>query len=112
MDVENKGGKYQWAFVTKIMDGWKLLTANVEKSENLMDLFKDRHNNFGLDPLLVVPTYDTSTIRDIPLTITGEDCWYADISNFKSVLVDIHALSLDQVRGWSGWFMGGESQEV
>ena len=41
MDVEKNYGKYQWAVLAKMMDGWKLVTGNVENVDKLMDLFKD-----------------------------------------------------------------------
>ena len=67
-----------------------------------MDLFKDLQAQFGLDLLLVVPMAGTGTIKAIPRTITGEDYFDADIANFNSVIVDIYALILDQVRAWYG----------
>ena len=112
MDVEKKDENNQWAVITKMMDGWKLVTANLENAENLMDLFKDHQTQFGLDPLLMVPTAVTGTIKAIPCTIFGQDYWDTGIANFKSVLVNIQMLSLDQVRAWNGWFWGGEFQEL
>ena len=106
MNFEKKYGKYQWAVITKMMDGWKLVTVNVENAKKLMDRFKDHKTQFSLYPLLMVPTAGTGTIRYIPSNIDGEDYWDADITNFKSVLVNMHALSLDQVRAWSSWSMG------
>ena len=41
-------GNYKCDVVTKIMDGWKLVTVNVKNADKLMDLFKDRHTHFGL----------------------------------------------------------------
>ena len=111
MDADKKYEKYQWAVVTNIMDGCKLVTTNVENAKNMMELFKDWQTQFGLYPLLMVPTTGTGAIKSIPRTIYGEDCWYADITDFKSVIVNIHELSLDQVRAWYGWFMGREYQE-
>ena len=71
MDVEKKDENNQWVVITKMMDGWKLVTANLENAENLMDLFKDHQTQFGLDPLLMVPTAVTGTIKAIPCTIFG-----------------------------------------
>ena len=58
-----------------MIDGWKLVTVNMEKSKNLMDLFKDSQTNFGLDTLLIVPTASTIDIKAITITISGEDYW-------------------------------------
>ena len=41
MDVEKNYGKYQWAVLAKMIDGWKLVTGNVEIFDKLMDLFKE-----------------------------------------------------------------------
>ena len=45
----------------------------------------------------MVPTAGTSDTRAIPHTIDGEDYCDVDMANYKSFLVDIHALSLEQV---------------
>ena len=90
MDVERKDRKYQWAIVTNMMDGWKIVTFNVENYKKLMDLLKDRHTQFGLDPILMVLTAGTCAIKAITRTISGEDYWDVDINNFKSVIVDIN----------------------
>ena len=97
VDVEKKDGKYQWAVVTNMMNGWKLVIANLENAENMMDIFNNFQTQFVFCPLLVVPADGTGSIRYIPRTIAGENYWDADIANFKNVLVDIHALSLYQV---------------
>ena len=95
MDVDNKYGNHQWSVVTNMIYGWKIVSVNVENSEKLMNLFKDRQTKFGLDPLQMVTTDGNGAIKDITRTIDGEYYWDADISNFKSVIVDIHVLSLD-----------------
>ena len=89
-----------------LKDGWKIVSVNVENSEKLMNLFKDRQTKFCLDPLQMVTKDGNGAIKDITRTINGEYYWDADISSFKSVIVDIHVLSLDQVRAWSSWSMG------
>ena len=112
MEVKKKDGKYQWYVVTKMMDGWKLVIVNVENSKNMMDPFKYFQIQFYLDPLLMIPMSGIGDIKDIPCTISREYYWDVDISNLKSVLVNFYVLILDQVRAWSVWFMGGESQEL
>ncbi len=62
-----------WAIVTKMMDGWKLLSVSVDTADSLMDLFKDRQTQFGLDPLLTVPTTGSGNIAPIPRTIASID---------------------------------------
>ena len=61
---------------------------------------------------MMITTAGTGDIRVNTRTITGEYYWGAYIANYKSVLVNIRELSLDQVRALSGCFMGGESQEL
>ena len=97
MDVKKKDGKYKWTVVTKIMDGWKLVTINVRKTKNLMDPLKDRNTQLGLDPMMMVSTSVTGAIKAIPCTISGEDYWDAEIPDFKSVIVDTYVLILYQV---------------
>ena len=111
-DVATKEGKYQWAMMTKITEGWKQLSCTVDTADQLMDLFKDRQTHFGLDILLRVPTTGNGRPQTNPRTLAGVEHWDADLQDFKNLLVDIHSVSLLQVRSWSGWFMGSESQDL
>ena len=111
-DVSTKEGKYQWATMTKLQDGWKPITCNTESANILMDLFKDRQTHFGLDILLKIPTKGNGKAQTNPRTLAGVEHWDADLQDFKSLLVDIHSVSLDQVCAWSSWFYGGESQDL
>jgi hypothetical protein len=111
-DVATKEGKYQWAIMTKMQDGWKQLSCTVDSADQLMDLFKDRQTQFGLDILLGVPTAGNGRLQNVPRMFAGTEHWDADLRDFKNILVDIHSVSLPQVRAWSGWFMGGETQDL
>ena len=111
-DVATKEGKYQWAIMTKVTDGWTLVACTVDSADLLMDLFKDRQTVFGLDVLLRVPTLGLGRPSANPRTLVGVDHWDADLSEYKNILVDIHSVTLLQVRCWSGWFMGDENQDL
>ena len=56
LDVSQKSGAYMWSVMTKTVDGWKLLSVSVSTADKLMDLFKVRQTQFGLDPITNVPT--------------------------------------------------------
>eukprot|EP00957_Ditylum_brightwellii_P138972 10592467-Ditylum_brightwellii.AAC.1 len=45
-DVATKEGKYQWAIMTKMQEGWKQLTCTTDSANQLMDLFKDCQTQF------------------------------------------------------------------
>ena len=75
-----------------------------------MDLFKDRQTQFGLDPIMMVPTSGDGSIAAVPRSVAGVDYWSADLTDCKNILIDLHSVNLDDVRAFSGWFMGGESQ--
>ena len=72
-----------------------------------MDLFKDRKVQFGLDSICTVPTSGTGNTYPYPRTITGVEYQYTDLLDPFELLKDIHTLTLDHVRAFSGWFMGG-----
>ena len=95
-DVATKEGKYQWAIMTKVQDGWKPVSCTVDSADVLMDLFKDRQTNFGLDVLLQVPTAGNGRLQNAPRMLTGVEHWSADIREFKNLLFDIHSVSLQQ----------------
>ena len=111
-DMATKEGKYQWAVMTRMQDGWKQLTCSTESASILMDLFKDRQTQFGLDILLKIPTEGNGKAEPAPRNLAGIDLWDADLKEYKSLLVDIHSVSFDHVRAWSSWFYGGEEQEL
>ena len=102
-DVSTKEGKYAWSIMTKMQDGWKLLTCSTDSANQLMDLFKDRQTQFGLDNILRIPTKGSGKIQANPRTLGGVDHWDADLQEYKNVLIDVHSVTLDQVRAWSAW---------
>ena len=112
LDTDTKDGKYQWAVVTKMMPGWKLVPISVENADKFMDLLKDRLVMFGLDYICTVPTSGTGNTYPSSRIIAGVEHYQSDLGDFLEILKDIHALTLDQVRAFSGWFMGGESSTL
>ena len=108
LDPESKSGKYQWSAMTAMQSGWKLIAVNVDNADTIMDLFKDRRTQFGFDVIMNVPTSGSGAYDASPRSIAGTDFWNADLSDHKSLLVDLHTLTIDQVKAFSGWFMGGQ----
>ena len=111
-DLDTKDGKYQWSIMTRMIGGWKLLPISVENADRLMDLFKDRKTQFGLDSICTVPTSGTGNSYPRPRTIAGVDYQNTDLKDHFELLKDIHMLTLNHVRAYSGWFMGGESSTL
>ena len=70
-DTDTKDKKYQWAVVTRKIEGWKLLHILVQNADKLMDLFKDRKVQFGLDSICTVPTSGTGNTYPYSCTIAG-----------------------------------------
>ena len=112
LEIDTKEGKYQWAMITRKLETWKILAVSVDNADPLMDLFKDRQMQFGLDPILSVPTGGDGAYAAAPCTLAGDDFWDATLTDHMDLLKDIHALTLPQVRAFSGWFMGGEAQTL
>eukprot|EP00957_Ditylum_brightwellii_P129852 9904746-Ditylum_brightwellii.AAC.1 len=65
--------------------GWKQLTCTTYLAKQLMDLFKNRQTQFGLDILLRIPTKGN-----------GVEYWGSDLQEFKNFLVDIHSVNFNQ----------------
>ena len=104
-----KDGKYQWSIITKMIGGWKLLPILVENTDRLMDIFKDRKAQFGLDPICTVPTSGTGNTYPTFRTIGGAKYQKSNLKDHFELLKDIHTLTLSYVRAFSSWFMGGEA---
>ena len=63
MNLSSKEGKHHWQMVTQREEGWKLVSLTTENSEVLADPFKDRAGQFGLDPIVNVPTSGTGPLE-------------------------------------------------
>ena len=59
-----------------------MLTILVENANRLMDLFKDRKVQFGLDPICTVPTSGTGNTYPMPHTIAGVEYQRSDLKDF------------------------------
>ena len=84
--MNQKDGRYQWVFLMKMQEGWKECSVSVDTAEILMDLFKDRQTQFGLDPIMMVPTSGAGTIAAVPRSVAGVDYWSADLKDCKKYL--------------------------
>eukprot|EP00957_Ditylum_brightwellii_P137999 10520756-Ditylum_brightwellii.AAC.1 len=62
-----------------MQEGWKQLTCTTDLANQLIDLFKDRQTQFGLDILLRIPTEGNSKIQVKPCTLAGVNHWDADL---------------------------------
>ena len=57
--VDTKEGKYKWGQVTKISEGGKPISVTVANAKTILDMFKDRATQYGLDHIIDVPTTGT-----------------------------------------------------
>ena len=112
MNLSSKEGKHHWQMVTQKEEGWKLLSLTTENSEVLADLFKDRAGQFGLDPIVMVPTSGTGAISTVPRTIEGKEYHNVDLLGHINILKEPHKLTLDDVRKFSAWIMGDETSSL
>ena len=112
LDLESKEGKYLWKTATAREDGWKPIALTTDNSEALADLFKDRAGQFGLSPIINVPTTGTGVAESNPRIVAGVNYCSMDLSDLISILTEPHKLSLEQVRSFSAWFMGNETSTL
>ena len=76
-----KEGNYQWHLTTKTVGGWKKdgIYATVEHADKILELFKDRSVQFGLDNIMNILTSGTVAVHSTPQPslawITGMRTW-------------------------------------
>ena len=98
MNLSSKEGKHHWQMVTQREEGWKLLSLTTENSEVLADLFKDRAGQFGLDPIVNVPTSGTGALETAPRTFEGKEYHNVNLNDYVNILKEPHKLTLEDVR--------------
>ena len=113
-ETKTKEGKYRWHLTTKTSKGWKHdgISATVTHAKNILDLFKDLSVQLGLDNITNIPTSGTGAVHANPQKIIGVDHWNMDVRDYIYILTSYHQLPLDQVRDFSGWFMGDETSSL
>ena len=57
------------------------ISATVEHANTILDLFKDRSVQFGLNNIMNIPTSGTGEVEAAPQTIVGVDHWNEDVSD-------------------------------
>ena len=110
--VDIKEGKYQWGQVTKIREGGTPISVTVANSETILDLFKDRATQYGLDHITNVPTIRTGRVEAQARTLVGIDYHNANLGNLKNLLKDAHTLTTDHVQDYSGWYTVNENSTL
>ena len=84
----------------------------VANAETILDLFKDQATQYGLDHIINVPTTGTGRVEAQARTLVGINYHNADLGNLKNLLKDIHALTIDHMRAYSGWYMGDDNSTL
>ena len=86
--------------------GMEYNPSDLVDADKLMDLFKDCNVQFVLDRIIDILTTGTGVVRTAARTIFGINHWNANLSDYKNLLSLFYWMILDQVRAFSGWFMG------
>ena len=81
-------------------------------AETIIDLFKDWAIQYVLDHIINVPTTGTGRVEAQSRELVGIDYHNADLGNPINFIKDIHALTTDHVRAYSGWYMGDEKSTI
>ena len=97
MNFSSKEGKPQCQMVTQKEEGWKLLSLTTDNSEFLADLFKNA-GQFGLGPIVMVPTSGTGAVQTVPRTIKGKEYHNVHLRDYANILTEPHKLTLEDVR--------------
>ena len=109
IDLDTKEGKNHWQMVTAKEEGWKPLPLTTDSAEAFANLFKDRAAQFGLDPILDVPTKGSGAPHANPRVVAGVEYWNADLTDPVNIITENHNVSIEQVQNFSAWIMSGES---
>ena len=76
--TNTKEWKFRWHLTTKTSKGRKRdgIYATVEYDDTILDLFKDRSVQFGLENIMIIPTSGTGAVHATQGTIVGVNhCW-------------------------------------
>ena len=112
LSVVTKEGKYQWGQLTNIREGGTPIFVTVANAKTILDIFKDRATQYGLDHIINVLTTRTGRFEAQSWTLVGINYHNADLGNIKNLLKYIHALTTDHLRAYSGWYMGYENSTL
>ena len=106
--MKTKKGKYRWHLTIKTAECWKkdVIPNTIYHSNNILDIFKYCSVQFRLDNIINILASGTGAVHATPKTIVGIDNWNSDVRDYINIRTSYHQLSLDQVRAFSGWFMG------
>ena len=67
-EMKTKEGKYRWHLTTKTSEGWKkdFISATVNHSNKILDLFNDCSVQFGLGNIINIPRSRIGTFHATP----------------------------------------------
>ena len=87
--TNKKEGKLRWNLITKTAKGWKKdgISTTVEHANNILDIFKDRSVQFGLENIMTIPTSGTESVNIDPQNIIGLDYYNADMKYYIKILM-------------------------
>ena len=91
---------------------WICQTVSVETATRMMDIFKDKEIQYGLDKKFRFPKSGTGVADAKPCTLPGSEVYNVDLADFTNLLEDYHHLTDDQVMDFSGWIYDDESQKL
>ena len=87
-------------------------TVSVETATCMMDLFKDKEIQYGLDDIFRVPKSVTGVADANPFTLPGSKLYNVYLEDFTNILKDYHHLTGDHTMNFSGWIYSDESQKL
>ena len=96
-EMKMKEGKYWWHLITKTAEGWKKdgISVTMENSDKILDLFKDRFIQFGMENIMNIPTSRMLELDAAPETIAGIDHWNSDVRYYINIHMPYPQMSLD-----------------
>ena len=91
---------------------WICQTLSVKTATHLMDLFKDKEIQYGLDEIFRVPKSGTGVVDVNPRTLPGSEVYNFNLADFTNLLEAYQQLTDEQVMNFSGWIYGDEIHKL
>ena len=102
INIATREGVNTYKTMIKPDHAWIHQTVSVETDTRMIDLFKDKEIQYGLDNILRVPKSGTSVADANPHTLPGSEVYNIDLADFTNLLEDYHHLTDNQVVILSG----------
>ena len=109
INITTQEGINTYKTMINLDHAWICQTISIETATHMIDLFKDKDTQYGLDDIFRVLKSGTGVADANPCTLLGIVVYHFDLAYFTNHLEDYHHLTEKQVMNFSGWIYDDES---